>query len=355
MNDQLVALVTGAGSGIGAQVCRLLVEDGMRVTAADRNEAGLHQTAALVSRSDRLQTTVCDICDDDAVRAMVADTVAWGSRLDVVVNAAGVLARYGTAETTDEVWTRVIDINLSGTFRVVRAAREALMDPATAGTKRVINVGSGAADQGYLYPAYTASKGGGGISDPGPRRGVRTSRGDCQRRKPRLHTDGDERRLLVGRCHPRPLGTAHPSGSHGTSRRSGGDDCFLGLASLFVHDWPGRAGRRRQWRYFGRPTRIVAGRWLELTTGKRVSSPRRVRLLAAAHMVMERPTPRSDPLSGPLGTSVSKGRLLRHKLTVCPFFSFARQSRSWCPRAGHNSAYLLMTSLQSSSWLTASM
>jgi NAD(P)-dependent dehydrogenase (short-subunit alcohol dehydrogenase family) len=160
MNDQLVALVTGAGSGIGAQVCRLLVEDGMRVTAADRTEAGLHQTAALVSRSDRLQTTVCDICDDDAVRAMVADTVAWGSRLDVVVNAAGVLARYGTAETTDEVWTRVIDINLSGTFRVVRAAREALMDPATAGTKRVINVGSGAADQGYLYPAYTASKGG---------------------------------------------------------------------------------------------------------------------------------------------------------------------------------------------------
>jgi NAD(P)-dependent dehydrogenase (short-subunit alcohol dehydrogenase family) len=156
----LVALVTGGGSGIGAAVCAELVEDGMRVLGVDRDEEGLARTAAAVDRPDRFAVQPCDVRDGDAVRAAVAAVRAWGGRLDVLVNAAGVLERRQLAETTEDVWSRVIDINLGGTYRTVQAAREHLVDPATAGTKRIVNIGSGAADHGYAYPAYTASKGG---------------------------------------------------------------------------------------------------------------------------------------------------------------------------------------------------
>lgn len=160
MANDLVALVTGAGSGIGAAVCARLVNDGVRVFGVDRDEAGLARTVQTVDRPASFAAHTCDVCDPAAVREAVAQAGAWGGRLDVLVNGAGVLERRQLAETTEEVWSRVIDINLSGTFRVIQAAREHLVDPATAGTKRIVNIGSGAADHGYAYPAYTASKGG---------------------------------------------------------------------------------------------------------------------------------------------------------------------------------------------------
>jgi NAD(P)-dependent dehydrogenase (short-subunit alcohol dehydrogenase family) len=160
MGNEQVAVVTGAGSGIGAAVCARLVDGGLRVLGVDRDEAGLARTAQAVDRPEHFAVHPCDVRHPVAVREAVAHAGAWGGRLDVLVNGAGVLERRQLAETTEEVWSRVIDINLSGTFRMIQAAREYLIDPATVGTKRIVNIGSGAADHGYAYPAYTASKGG---------------------------------------------------------------------------------------------------------------------------------------------------------------------------------------------------
>ena len=160
VDDRRTALVTGAGSGIGAAVYRALVDDGLRVLGVDRDDDGLQRTVKSVSDPSSFRVKACDVRDDGSVRSAVDAAAAWGDRLDVVVNAAGVLERVQLAETTDEVWERVIDINLSGTFRVVRAARGRLLEPSEAAAKRVVNIGSGAADSGYAYPAYTASKGG---------------------------------------------------------------------------------------------------------------------------------------------------------------------------------------------------
>lgn len=159
MTSAHVALVTGGGSGIGAEVCRMLDAEGVQVVALDRDEAALQRTAALCEDPARLDVRVCDVRDDAAVRAAVDGAADRWGRLDILVNAAGVLERRQLADTTEEIWARVLDINLSGTFRTIRAAREYLVDPATSGMKRIVNIGSGAADHGYAYPAYTASKG----------------------------------------------------------------------------------------------------------------------------------------------------------------------------------------------------
>jgi NAD(P)-dependent dehydrogenase (short-subunit alcohol dehydrogenase family) len=63
-----------------------------------------------------------DLRDEQAVHQALADVVAWRGRLDVVVNAAGVLHRSGPADTDVETWARVLDINLTGAFRVCQAA-----------------------------------------------------------------------------------------------------------------------------------------------------------------------------------------------------------------------------------------
>jgi NAD(P)-dependent dehydrogenase (short-subunit alcohol dehydrogenase family) len=155
--ERRVALVTGGASGIGAATCLALHEDGFDVAVLDRDGSGAASTARRCG--DALPLTV-DLRDEQAVHQAVADVIAWRGRLDVVVNAAGVLHRTGLADTDAETWARVLDINLTGTFRVCQAAQPHLLDGAEDGTKRIINIGSCAGEVGYAYPAYTASKGG---------------------------------------------------------------------------------------------------------------------------------------------------------------------------------------------------
>lgn len=152
--------MTGAASGIGAAIAVQLAASGLDVALLDRDENGLVGTRERCGTDANVLGIGCDVREDEQVAGAVQHAVQWTGRIDVVINAAGVLARVGTAETTADVWQSVLDINLTGTFRVVRAALPHLVDERTAGAKRVVNIGSGAADRGYAYPAYTASKGG---------------------------------------------------------------------------------------------------------------------------------------------------------------------------------------------------
>jgi NAD(P)-dependent dehydrogenase (short-subunit alcohol dehydrogenase family) len=153
------ALITGGGSGIGqATVLRLLAEGG-EVVAADVSEKGLKDTYAKAGAdAERLTTLPLDISDEAAVRTGVASALAALGGLDVLVNAAGILRSSHTHATSLADFTRVISVNLTGTFLMIREAIPALLD---GNAPAVVNFSSTSAMFAHPYmAAYAASKGG---------------------------------------------------------------------------------------------------------------------------------------------------------------------------------------------------
>ncbi|MFH8345703.1 SDR family NAD(P)-dependent oxidoreductase [Streptomyces sp. NPDC018045] len=154
-------LITGAGSGIGQATVHRVLAEGGRVVAADISEAGLKATAeraAADGRGGRLSTAVLDIADEAAARAGVAAAVAELGGLDVLVNAAGILRASHTHETSLDAFNRIIAVNLTGTFLMIREALPALL---RGRAPVVVNFSSTSAAFAHPYmAAYAASKGG---------------------------------------------------------------------------------------------------------------------------------------------------------------------------------------------------
>ena len=138
-----VALVSGAAGGIGAAVVERLVNEGATLVACD-----------ITPMDDGV---VCDVRDADSCAAAVSETLRRHGRLDVLVNVAGVAVGNRIQDVTPDEWRRVIDVNLTGTFLLSRAALPALLE--TGGT--IVNMASAAGIQATPYnAAYCASKGG---------------------------------------------------------------------------------------------------------------------------------------------------------------------------------------------------
>jgi NAD(P)-dependent dehydrogenase (short-subunit alcohol dehydrogenase family) len=154
-----VAALTGAGSGIGKSIAEAFARNGARLALCDISSERLEEVAMELKAQAELYTAVVDVADHAAVEAFVGEAGKRFGRLDVMINNAGVFDGYaGIAETTPELWKRVIDINLTGCFNGCRAAF-ALMKPRRAG--RIINMSSVAAFRGAADGlAYTASKAG---------------------------------------------------------------------------------------------------------------------------------------------------------------------------------------------------
>ena len=161
-----VVLVTGGASGLGAATAQMIVDAGGRVVIADINEsAGMEVAARLGDRARFVRTDVTR--EDDVQRAVDAATTGYGM-LTGAVNAAGicpaarVVGREGPMPL--EQFTRVIQINLIGTFNVVRLAAAAMQgNTPTSGGERgvIVNTASVAAYEGQIgQAAYSASKGG---------------------------------------------------------------------------------------------------------------------------------------------------------------------------------------------------
>jgi NAD(P)-dependent dehydrogenase (short-subunit alcohol dehydrogenase family) len=147
-------LVTGAGRGIGAAVARRLSADGHRVALTARSTAELEALATeLPGPSLVVPADVTDPAAADAVFAAVEH--AWGPVEVLVLNAgAGVSAPL--ARTTDADWARMLDLNLTAPFRLLRRAVPGMVEQ---GFGRVVAVASVAAKRGEPYiAAYTASK-----------------------------------------------------------------------------------------------------------------------------------------------------------------------------------------------------
>ena len=160
MSDGRVAIVTGAGSGIGRAVALALLGDGFRVAVAGRRETQLAETIAR-SGVDRAQAlaVATDVTDPESVRALFARTEEAFGRLDLLFNNAGVSAPGVMLEDiTVEQWKTVVDTNLTGAFYCTQQAF-AIMKRQTPMGGRIINNGSISAYAPRPNSApYTATK-----------------------------------------------------------------------------------------------------------------------------------------------------------------------------------------------------
>jgi NAD(P)-dependent dehydrogenase (short-subunit alcohol dehydrogenase family) len=157
--DSRVAVVTGAGTGVGKAAVLALLADGYRVVLAGRRAGPLEEVASLGGANDRVLTVPTDVADPDSVAALFAATVsAWG-RLDVLFNNAGVNApALPLEDLTLAQWRNVVDINLTGMFLCIQQAFR-IMKAQTPRGGRIINNGSISAHTPRPNSiAYTATK-----------------------------------------------------------------------------------------------------------------------------------------------------------------------------------------------------
>jgi NAD(P)-dependent dehydrogenase (short-subunit alcohol dehydrogenase family) len=150
----VIAVVTGAGSGIGRAVARALLDEGWSVVAAGRRPEPLRET---VGDGDGLAVPT-DVADPDAVNALFAAARERYGRVDLLFNNAGIGVTAPVAELAYEDWKRVVDTNLTGSFLCAQAAFRVMAEQDPRGG-RIVNNGSISA---YVPRpntiAYTATK-----------------------------------------------------------------------------------------------------------------------------------------------------------------------------------------------------
>jgi NAD(P)-dependent dehydrogenase (short-subunit alcohol dehydrogenase family) len=157
--DSRVAIVTGAGTGIGKAATLALIKDGYRVVLAGRRAAPLDEVMALGGAPDRVLAVATDVADPDSVKALFDAAVKRFGRLDVLFNNAGIGApAIPLEELTLAQWQNVVDINLTGMFLCIQQAFR-VMKAQTPRGGRIINNGSISASTPRPNSSpYTATK-----------------------------------------------------------------------------------------------------------------------------------------------------------------------------------------------------
>jgi NAD(P)-dependent dehydrogenase (short-subunit alcohol dehydrogenase family) len=150
-----IAIVTGAGQGIGRALALGLAREGAKVVIADIDEenavAVKHE---IETRGGTAKALGTDVSDETSVQAMVDDSLREFGRLDILINNAGIFPVSSVEEMREEDWDRVIGTNLVGAFLCSRAVASTLLEQ---GSGRVITMTSGRAFQGAKNAAHYAS------------------------------------------------------------------------------------------------------------------------------------------------------------------------------------------------------
>ena len=153
-----VALVTGAGTGIGAAIARALAAAGADV-ACHGNKHAAEDTAADIRKLGRRAAVVKgDVREAATADALVEATVRELGAVDILVNNAGTIRRGPAVDFSDDDWAAVLDVNLTAVFRLCRAAGKRML---AQGRGKIVNIASLLSFQGGItVPSYAASKGG---------------------------------------------------------------------------------------------------------------------------------------------------------------------------------------------------
>jgi NAD(P)-dependent dehydrogenase (short-subunit alcohol dehydrogenase family) len=156
--DGKVCIVTGASRGLGKAMAVALAEAGADVVVAARTEVALEETADAVRALGRRAIAVpCDVHDSPSVASVIDRTLTEFGHIDVLVNNAGGYEPRPFAEMDDELWLRIIDLNLNSTYRFCRAVAPHMIARRRG---KIINMGSmyGLIGEQTMSP-YCASKG----------------------------------------------------------------------------------------------------------------------------------------------------------------------------------------------------
>lgn len=148
------ALITGAGQGIGAAIARVLAADGAALTLLGRRREPLDALASTLGTDVTVVTA--DVADSDELALAFASARAERGAITILVNNAGQAESAPFRRTTQELWDRMLAVNLTGTFL---CTQHALSDLLQARAGRIVNIASTAAQRGYAYvTAYSAAK-----------------------------------------------------------------------------------------------------------------------------------------------------------------------------------------------------
>lgn len=154
-----IAMVTGAGSGVGRAAALALLREGYSVVLTGRRREALEETAAMAPDPAKTLVVPADVCDPESVEALFAATSQHFGRLDVLFNNAGSnVPTTGFGDMTWQQWRHVVSVNLDGAFLCANAAFRMMRDQTPRGG-RIINNGSISAHTPRPgSAAYTASK-----------------------------------------------------------------------------------------------------------------------------------------------------------------------------------------------------
>lgn len=156
-SSQKVALVTGAARGIGLATAKRFLGDGWKVALLDIEGELLHGAVAGLADPDSTLALHCDVSDAAAVASAIGALTARFGRLDALVNNAGIAVFAPLLETSDQDWSRILAVNLSGPFICTKAAAPLLREQGGA----IVNITSiSAVRASTLRSAYGTSKAG---------------------------------------------------------------------------------------------------------------------------------------------------------------------------------------------------
>ena len=152
-----VAIVTGAGRGIGRAIARAFASEGARIALISRSPAQLEEAVAEVRAIHPEAVGIAaDVTSEEEVRHAVDEVLARFGAIDILVNNAGINFSSLLVESDPAEWRSIIDVNVLGTYHCCRAILPHLQ---TRGTGKIVNLGSAASVIGYpLFSAYSAAK-----------------------------------------------------------------------------------------------------------------------------------------------------------------------------------------------------
>ncbi|MYW96264.1 SDR family oxidoreductase [Amycolatopsis rubida] len=148
------AVVTGAGSGIGRACAKRLAESGLGLALLDADGEAADKTAAELPAAAAFRV---DVTDETQVADAVREAAQRFGAPKVLVNAAGIIVRKTLLESSVEEWRRVLDVNLTGYFILLRQVIPLM---AAGGGGSIVQIASIAGHTGYGFSSYTAAKGG---------------------------------------------------------------------------------------------------------------------------------------------------------------------------------------------------